>query len=820
MDAILKSTLWMRFFILSIVTLFCSGVSIANTLQGTVKDMNGKELPYASISIKKTTIGTTANSKGQYSLQLGKGEYIVVCQNIGFITSERTIKIEDNSTTLNFVLQEQAYELKEVVVSNKAEDPAYEIIRNAIKQRPSYLKEFNNFKCQVYLKGQLQLRDYPSKFFGDTVNFEDGDTSKAKLLYLSETFADYSIKDNQRKVEITSTKVSGSNDGFGFGNPSIISFYENIIDVNNALNPRGFISPIADNALNYYKYKYLGSFYENGLEICRIKVTPRRKQEPLFNGFITIIEGRWCIHSVQLNLFKEQQLQLVDTVSYEQIYTQINNQWVVKQQVSNIAGSFLGFKFFGSFLQVYNKYEINKKFDPKYFSNVVIKYLDSSNKKSIQFWDSVRPVALLPNEALDYIKKDSLEKLRSTPAYMDSVDSIRNKPKFLNVFLLGYNYSIQSKKTVLRFNPLLTVYPSYFNPAEGRVMNFGMSYIKQFKRYNRLEINPVLRYGLSKQQLYGELNTSYTFPTKSRSFLNLGLGNTVFQFNNNNPITEFLNSVGGYIWGRNDMKTYEASFFKLRYGRNFGQGFDASVGIQYQNRKPMDNVVLKLKDKVFAPNYPTTLMSANLTPHQSFLVNVNATWRPFSKYLELPDRMINLGSKYPTLNLNVTTGLKSIMGSDVDFVKWRVTASQNINLKLYGKLDAKFIVGGFSNANQVFAPDYQHYLGNEIAINNNYMNGFQLLPYYTFSNTASHYTESHFEYHLNGFISNKIPLFNKLNWFFVVGANTLNVNGKPNYFETFVSVEKIFKLVRIDFVNGYLQNGPKTQGIKFSYQLF
>jgi hypothetical protein len=48
----------------------------------------------------------------------------------------------------------------------------------------------------------------------------------------------------------------------------------------------------------------------------------------------------------------------------------------------------------------------------------------------------------------------------------------------------------------------------------------------------------------------------------------------------------------------------------------------------------------------------------------------------------------------------------------------------------------------------------------------------------------------------------------------------LNVNGKPNYFETFFSVEKIFKLVRVDFVNGYLQNSPKTQGIKFSYKLF
>ena len=367
----MKTTLLYRTYLLIIAILFQSIVLMAGTLQGTVKDMNGKEIPFASISVKKTTKGTTANSKGQYSLQLSKGEYIIVCQNIGFKTNEKKIKIEDNATTLNFVLEEQEYELKEVVVSNKAEDPAYEIIRNAIKQRPIYLKEFNNFKCQVYLKGQIQLRDYPSKFLGDTVDFEDGDTSKAKLLYLSETFADYSIKDNQKKVEITSTKVSGRSNGFGFGNPSIISFYENNIVVSNAFNPRGFISPIADNALNYYKYKYLGSFYENGLEICRIKVTPKRKQEPLFTGFITIIDGRWCIHSVQLNLLKEQQLQLVDTVSYEQLYTPINNQWVVKQQVSNIAGSFLGFKFYGSFLQVYNQYEINKNF-PKRIRHFII----------------------------------------------------------------------------------------------------------------------------------------------------------------------------------------------------------------------------------------------------------------------------------------------------------------------------------------------------------------------------------------------------------------------------------------------------------------
>lgn len=792
----------------------------ANTLQGSVKDIKGNEIPYASISVKKLNKGTTTNSRGKFVLQLDKGTYIIVCQNIGFKTIEKKIIIENKITEVDFKLEEQEYDLKEVVVSNKGEDPAYEIIRNAIKYRPIYLKQFNNFKCQVYLKGQIQLTDFPNKFMGDSVNFEDGDSSKAKLLFLCETIADYSVRNNQKKVEIISTKVSGRSDGFGLGNPSIISFYENNIVVSDAFNPRGFISPIADNALNFYKYKYMGSFYEDGHEICRIKVTPKRKQEPLFTGFITIIDGIWCIHSVHLQLLKEQQLQLVDTISYEQIYMPISNQWVIKQQVSNIAGSFFGFKFKGNILHVYDKYEINKSFGAKYFNNIVIKYLDSSNKKSSQYWDSVRPVALLPNESLDYLKKDSLEKIKSAPHYLDSIDIVRNKPRFINVALTGYNYSIQRKKTYLRFDPLLSTFPVNFNPAEGRVMYFGMSYSKQFQPYNTLKVNPALRYGLAKKKLFGAVVVNYTFPSKYRSYLDIGIGNNVFQFNNSNPISEVNNTLGSYGWGRNDMKTYEAKFFTLKYGRNFGQGISASVDVQYQHRQPMHNLMDQLNGKVFTPNYPTGLLTSNILSHKALIANFSLSWRPFSTYLEMPDRLINLGSKYPTFDFNISAGLKSIARSDVDFIKWKLMANQNLNLKLYGKLNAKFVMGGFLNSNKVFVPDYQHYLGNEIALSSNYMNGFQLLPYYAFSNTAYLYTESHFEYHLNGFLSNKIPLFNKLNWFFVLGANTLNIQGKPNYYETFISVEKIFKVGRIDFVNGYTQGGPNAKGIKFSITLF
>ncbi len=72
-------------------------------------------------------------------------------------------------------------------------------------------------------------------------------------------------------MEVLSSRVSGSG-GFGFTFPTFISFYTNNVKVfTDKLNPRGFVSPIADGALNFYKYKFLGSFYEDGKEINTLK---------------------------------------------------------------------------------------------------------------------------------------------------------------------------------------------------------------------------------------------------------------------------------------------------------------------------------------------------------------------------------------------------------------------------------------------------------------------------------------------------------------------------------------------------------------------
>ncbi|MBK7433849.1 MAG: hypothetical protein IPI66_08025 [Chitinophagaceae bacterium] len=150
------------------------------------------------------------------------------------------------------------------------------------------------------------------------------------------------------------------------------------------------------------------------------------------------------------------------------------------------------------------------------------------------------------------------------------------------------------------------------------------------------------------------------------------------------------------------------------------------------------------------------------------------------------------------------------MGSDVNFDKWRFTISDDKNLKMAGLLKYKIGIGGFLNTKRLFIQDFQHFNGNRSTSASEYVNSFQLAPYYLNSTTAAFHAFGHLEHHFNGMITNKIPLFKRLNWNLVAGSNAFYVNTGNNYVEIFAGIENILKTFRVDFVAAYT-NGNKAQ---------
>jgi hypothetical protein len=152
----------MKNYLLALFFLFSSGYTHAQiyTLSGKVIDNKNQEIPFATVFVKGTTKGTAANSKGEYSLKLSGGTQTIAFSSVGFKLKTQTIDVEKN-VTLDVVLQSELYSLKDVIVYANAEDPAFKIIRRAIKERKYYLKETAPFTAQVYIKGVTKILKAP-----------------------------------------------------------------------------------------------------------------------------------------------------------------------------------------------------------------------------------------------------------------------------------------------------------------------------------------------------------------------------------------------------------------------------------------------------------------------------------------------------------------------------------------------------------------------------------------------------------------------------------------------------------------------------------
>lgn len=281
----------MRLISFVLLYLCCSSFINAQSIEvkGLIKDDKGIAVPFASVYEKGTTRGTSANSEGEYQLKLSAGQHTLIFKAIGFSQESRQIDLKSNQT-LNVVLKPSIYELKDIIVKADAEDPAYEVIRNAIRKRKRHLTEVEQYTADVYIKGMQKLLSAPKKFLGKDIN-EIGkqiglDSNRRGILYLSESESKISfIQPDKLREEMISSKVSGSNRSFSFNRASDvkINFYENLLSLEDLSN-RPFISPISDNALFYYKYKLLGTSIENGEMVNKIEIIPRRAADPVFRG--------------------------------------------------------------------------------------------------------------------------------------------------------------------------------------------------------------------------------------------------------------------------------------------------------------------------------------------------------------------------------------------------------------------------------------------------------------------------------------------------------------------------------------------------------
>ncbi|HLP65358.1 DUF5686 and carboxypeptidase regulatory-like domain-containing protein [Flavobacterium sp.] len=796
-------------------------------IKGIVSDDKGNPMAFVNIYVQNTYISTTSNDQGRFELNVKTpGTYVVLFQYLGYKTEKKVIEAQSFPQSVDVTLVEEEINLKEVIIDPKV-NPADEMIRNAIKNRKENSEKTAKYKADFYSRGIFRVKNLPKTILGQKLDFFDDviDSTRSGILYLSETVSKITFqKPDKLKEVIVASKVSGNDNGFSFNNAAQANFdfYENYLDFDVKV-----ISPIADNAFNYYKYKFEGSFTdENNKLINKIKVIPRRDSEPAMNGYIYIVDDSYAIYAVDLSINGGQmsnpalnKLTLKQNFSYNNL-TRI---WAKNTQTIDFEAGIFGINMSGKFTYVYSNFEFEPQFEKKTFTAEVLKFEENANKKEDAFWETIRPVPLTNEETTDYLKKDALQTKKKSKVYLDSIDAIRNKFRFFDI-INGYSYNNSYKKQFFNYNGPL--FSTSFNTVQGWNSSIGFSYFtNNEEKRTYTSIGTRINYGFSEDKVRATASYTRKFNNIDDSTLSIFGGSSVNQFNSSNPISKNINSISSLFFVNNFMKLYEKNFVSINFGREVINGLNLNLGMEYSERKPLWNTTdqrsVKSEDEYTSNNplLPFDFVTPAFEKHN--LVKGSVTTRILfgQQYWTRPDGKFSLrNNKYPTLSLGYE---KTFAATDkkyeYDFVSARVTHDMSIGNK--GEMKMNFRTGKFFNAENIAFTDYKHFNGNQthVASGDSYTNVFNNLPYYQLSTNDSFF-ETHIEHNDKGYLMNKIPLLNKLQSQLVLGFHNLSLPNQQPYQEFSIGLDNLgygkFRLLRVDYVRSY-QNGYQGDAIIF-----
>ena len=175
----------------------------AQGIKGRIIDEKQQAVPFATIYIESIQTGTTSNVDGEYEIKTPPGKYTILFRALGYKSIYKDVEIVDKMLDFKIIMPTETYQLKEVVISNKREDPAYYIMRKAIALAPFHLREVSYYDSKVYLKGTLYVDKMP-KLLSKYSRVETSDGSfrlKTGDVYVEESM--YDITFNWRRTRIS-----------------------------------------------------------------------------------------------------------------------------------------------------------------------------------------------------------------------------------------------------------------------------------------------------------------------------------------------------------------------------------------------------------------------------------------------------------------------------------------------------------------------------------------------------------------------------------------------------------------------------------------
>ncbi len=843
-----KLTLLLLFFLI--------GSSVmAQGIRGTIKSDDGEILPFASIYVKEIGTGTSSNLDGFYELRLRPGNYELTFQFLGYETQVKQVRVTNQWQTLDISMTTQVVSLGTVVVTGKQEDPSYTIMRKAIAKAKFHLLQYDEYSAEVYMKGTGQITKIPW-LFRKTLEKEGVDTSS---VFTSESVSRIEF---ERPNTFRETVISVRTAGEGNDNADPASFISSSFYLPKVDNS---ISPLSPRAFSYYKFKYEGSFKDRGYEINKIRVTPRSPGDDVFEGEIYIREDFWNIHSLDLQTsimgFKLRVQQIFAPIE-EEIWMPVTQRYDFSGTILGFGGSYnylasvsnytvtanddldasvilvdekieeapeeikaiesknvdegveevftndkeVSRKQFRKLMKEYEKQERQEMEEPDLISIRTYKVDSMAYRKDSAYWATIRPVPLTTKEVKGYQKSDSTYFAEKEKADADS-SRLEKGDKFkLKQVITGSYYKLGKR---LRFDYDNVLSSLRYNTVEGWNFDVGGTFLWRNDTTARVRISPNLRYGLSSNELYYRLQGQFGIGEREqRNTFRFSGGHYIEQYNPG-VLDDFVNTFYTLLAERNFMSLYEKDYARVSWARRFNYRLTASASVEWANRSELFNntgfSIIDRDDMRFRPNTPFNeeTVVGGFNNSKAFITSVNMNIRPWVKFRSYNGRVYPVYGNAPTFRVRYRKGYSGVFDSTADFDHLEVGSEFDFSLGVRASIDFDISAGQFFGNPTLEFMDYKHFQGNRFEFAPlDVTGGYRLLDYYQ-NSTAREYVSVFSHVRFRKFLFTQLPMLRfsglKENLF----VNYLSTPTSDNYTEVGYTIDNIFRVLRIEFIQSF-----------------
>ena len=816
--------------------LLCFGLACGQSVtrvRGKVTDAStGEPLRFVGVSFPGTSIGTSTDTEGVYSLETRESVSQI---NARFLSYESlTYPVTQGAfNAIDFALTPVINEI-DVVVVRPGENPAHAILdsisrykyRNDPDRKDSY--RYSTYtKMELDLVSDLGFRPSHSlrgfgREFGFIFDYIDtlAATGSPYLpMLISESHSDYYYRKNPRlnREIIRASRISGIDDanfaqftGGLYVNVNLYDNYINFFDVN-------IPSPLNEHGRTFYNYYLIDSMDYGGRKTYHIRFHPKNLGSPVFNGEVYIDAGEWALRSAKMQLASGVDVNWISGLTVENTNERISDStWFRKSD--RIVAEFsmdraiIGLNGVRYMAQRQIEYSDVRFNEPIPEEVVRLRNNTSGGQNALrnddEYWAQVRPYELTEKEAGIYRMVDSI---KNAPAYRRIYD-------LLNTLTVGYQ-----KAGPIEVGALYSLLS--FNKLEGTRPQLNVRTNKDFSEKIRLSVYGA--YGFKDREWKGGGSVEYLFSALPTRKLTLSGKHDVLQLSAGSGLFAHGNILSSMLSRGDTERLVMQNQLKAHYEQEWNPGLTNTLSFEWRELMPTRFVDFTLPDGASLPRVRAT----EITLGTRFSHNEIVHRRPFDK--------IYMRSDFPVVDIELTAGLKDASRSGDEYYRAVTRMDFRFNVPPLGRSRINATAGKIVGT--VPYPFLKMHEGNATYF---YEEGaFSCMDFYEFASDT--WASILYEHHFRGFFLGRIPLMKKLQWreVFICKALWGTLSGKNDgsfaghraymnfptgmssvskpYIETGVGIENIFRFCRLDAVwrITHRDNRRKTDNFTLNFSM-